>query len=119
VIEGDRFAEYGLPDVRDWPQMADMVLVAKDGYAFSNTADEERWVAPNTAAGTSIGSHGFLSTDPKMNAIFVASGAGLRKGVTLEGVENIDVAPTIAQLLGIQLDNVEGKVLKEALVDGK
>jgi predicted AlkP superfamily pyrophosphatase or phosphodiesterase len=116
VLGPDKFAENGLPDVRDWPQMSDMVLVAKDGYCFGGTADEERWVAPNTQVGASIGSHGFLATNPKMNAIFVAAGAGLRRGVTLEGVENVDVAPTVAHLLGIQFGNIDGKVLKEAVV---
>ncbi len=84
VLEADKFAENGLPDVRDWPQMSDMVLVAKDGYCFGGTADEERFVVPNTQVGASIGSHGFLATNAKMNAIFVAAGAGLRRGVTLD-----------------------------------
>ena len=51
VIEPDRFAQCGLPDVRDWPQMADLVLMAKEGYCFSNKADDERWVAPSAQVG--------------------------------------------------------------------
>ena len=113
VLEGDKFAENGLPDVRDWPQMCDMVLVAKDGYCFGGTADNEQFVTSNTQVGASLGSHGFLANNPKMNAILVAAGAGLRRGAKLEGVENIDLAPTIARLLGLSLPNVDGRVLDE------
>jgi predicted AlkP superfamily pyrophosphatase or phosphodiesterase len=117
VLEADKFAENGLPDVRDWPQMSDMVLVAEDGYCFGGTADEERFVVPNTQVGASIGSHGFLATSPKMNAIFVAAGAGLRRGVTLDTFENIDVAPTVAHLLGIKLPNIDGRLLEGAVAE--
>jgi predicted AlkP superfamily pyrophosphatase or phosphodiesterase len=61
------------------------------------------------------GTHGFLSTNPKMNATFVASGPGIVQGQKIGMVENIDIAPTIAQLFGVPLKNVEGRVLLEAL----
>jgi predicted AlkP superfamily pyrophosphatase or phosphodiesterase len=119
VIEPDRFAEFGLPDMRDWPQMADMVLVAKDGYNFSGKADDERWVAPSAQVGAYLGNHGFIATNPKMNAIFIAAGAGLKRGVDLGQFENIDVAPTVAHLLGISLPDTDGKVLAGALSETK
>jgi xanthosine utilization system XapX-like protein len=50
-----------------------------------------------------------------MHATFIAAGAGLRRGVTLELVRNLDVAPTIAALLGLSLTGAEGRVLTEAL----
>ena len=65
------------------------------GYAFSlDAAGDDLVVAnPNPTAGT----HGFLSTEPKMNAIFVVSSAGISKGLKIPTVENIDVAPTMAR----------------------
>jgi arylsulfatase A-like enzyme len=119
VIEPDRFAQYGLPDVRDWPQMSDMVLVAQDGYTFSAKVDDERFVAPSAQVGAYLGSHGFLATDPKMNALFIAAGAGLKQGVELDVIDNIDVAPTVARLLGINLPDTDGKVLAGALAEAK
>ena len=37
------------------------------------------------------------------------------QGVTLGVLDNVDVAPTMAELLGLNLPNVDGKVLKEIL----
>jgi hypothetical protein len=48
-----------------------------------------------------------------MRAIFVAAGKGVKKGTKIGLVENIDVAPTIAHLLGYTLPDVDGRVLTE------
>jgi hypothetical protein len=68
-------------------------------------------VNPNPTAGA----HGFLSTEREMNALFVASGACIKSGKRLATVENIDVAPTIARLLGVSLKDASGRVLEEIL----
>ena len=54
-----------------------------------------------------------------MNALFVASGAGIKASNTLATVENVDVAPTIARLLGVTLENASGRVIEEILMDPK
>jgi hypothetical protein len=51
-----------------------------------------------------------------MNGIFIASGAHIRKGVTLPQISNRDLAPTIARILGLAMPDVEGRVLEEILV---
>jgi hypothetical protein len=63
----------------------------------------------------SAGSHGVVSTMPKMNAVCVLSGAGIRRGATIPKAENIDIAPTAAKLLGLDKFSADGKVLTEAL----
>jgi hypothetical protein len=63
----------------------------------------------------SIGTHGFLSTLPKMKAFCVLSGAGIHPGTHLPTIENVDIAPTIAQLLGIEYNNVDGKPLTSVM----
>ena len=115
ILEPKDFAKYGLPQPDEYPQMADLILVAKDGYGFSATATGEESVI--TAEGTP-GTHGFLHTLPKMNAIFVASGKGIRRGEKIGVIENIDVAPTVAKLFGVELKDVQGKPIAESL-DGK
>jgi hypothetical protein len=52
-----------------------------------------------------------------MNAIFVASGAGIKAGTRITAIENVDVAPTVARILGVPLENATGRVLEEALRD--
>jgi arylsulfatase A-like enzyme len=46
-----------------------------------------------------------------MDAIFIASGYGVRGGAKLHKVANIDIAPTIAKLLGVALPTAKGKAI--------
>jgi arylsulfatase A-like enzyme len=46
---------------------------------------------------------------------FIAAGAGVRRGVAVERVRLIDVAPTAARLLGLPAPSVEGRTLEEIL----
>jgi predicted AlkP superfamily pyrophosphatase or phosphodiesterase len=69
------------------------------------------------APATSLGTHGYISTEPDIRALFIAAGRGIKPGVTLETVNNVDIAPTAARLLGVQLKGVEGRVLQEVLLE--
>jgi hypothetical protein len=53
------------------------------------------------------------------HAVFIMAGAGVRKGVHLKGqVRQVDAAPTISYLLGIDVPrDAEGGVVYEALQD--
>ena len=51
----------------------------------------------------------------EMQAIFLAWGDGIRPGVRLDRISNLDVAPTIAALLGIEMTNVTGRPLDKIL----
>ena len=115
ILSPEQFAANGLPHPREYEQMADLVLVGKDGYTFSGSAEGDQFVVPQAAGGISLGNHGFIATNPKMNAVFVASGAGIKRGAKLGLIENIDVAPTVARLLGRDMPQVDGRVLSELL----
>lgn len=115
VLLPEDFAHHGLPHPRLDDQAPDGVLVAKDGYAVSAAVDGDTFVTSNAEARTSLGSHGFLASLEKMNALCVLSGDGIRSGEKLRGVENIDIAPTIAHLLGLDDFPADGKVLNDAL----
>ena len=115
VIEPSGFAEYGLPLPADNPQMGALFLTARDGYAFSGAAGERTVI---DAPEGSLGAHGYVSTDPDLQALFIASGRGIKPGVVLDSVNNVDVAPTAATLLGLQIPNPDGKVLTDILTSG-
>ena len=115
VLDSEDLDRYHLPRPGDHAGMADMVLAAKDGYAINGSASGDAFVVANESP---TGSHGYLSTEPKMNALFVASGAGIRAGTRLESVENIDLAPTVARLLGVRLDQASGQPIA-AILDEK
>lgn len=110
----DEFPALGLPDPAKDSQAPDLVLYAKTDYAFSNPrAGDSGPVIVTT--GQTTGAHGYLASDPDMDAIFIASGYGIRAGASVEKIQNIDVAPTIAKLLDVRLPNPRGQVLSWAL----
>ena len=94
--------------------MSDLILVAKEGYAFSDEFFDDDSVTELKSPG---GSHGYPSTDPNMNGVFIASGRGIKAGVKLGIVDNIDVAPTLAAILGESFLGTDGKVLREILIE--
>jgi predicted AlkP superfamily pyrophosphatase or phosphodiesterase len=59
--------------------------------------------------------HGYPPTHPRMYPALVLSGSGIQIGKQIGHVHNIDIAPTIADLLGLEMAGVDGRVLKEAL----
>ncbi|HEX2861288.1 MAG TPA: alkaline phosphatase family protein [Lacunisphaera sp.] len=113
VAEGEAVHALGLPTSAENPRAGDLVLVAKDGYLFNNSAAPGQVIMPVGAYGAT---HGYAHRDPDMDGIFVASGAHVKKGVKLDRVRNLDLAPTIARILGLDaLPGAEGRVLEEIL----
>jgi predicted AlkP superfamily pyrophosphatase or phosphodiesterase len=107
IVQPDGFAALGLPQPERDPQMFSLLLTAKSGYAFSGATG-----GPVTAeVPQQGGSHGYLASDPEMEAIFIANGYGVRKGGKLGQIVNLDIAPTVAKLLGVALPSAKGKPL--------
>jgi predicted AlkP superfamily pyrophosphatase or phosphodiesterase len=115
ILEPAQYAAHGFPAPMANSQMADMVLVAKDGYAFGGAAEGDEFAVLSSTLNAPLGHHGFLSSNAKMNAIFVAAGCGIRPGGRLGIINNIDVAPTVARLLDLRFDSAEGRVIEEIL----
>jgi arylsulfatase A-like enzyme len=112
MVEPPDYAQYGLPLPSANQQMGALFLTAKPEYAFAAaTGDKTAIDAPEG----SLGAHGYVSTDPDLQALFIASGRGIRPGTTLDTVNNVDVAPTAAKLLGLEMKNVDGRVLTDIL----
>lgn len=94
------------------PGMGDLVLYAAEGYAFRKEMHEAQAVVP---AVNYAGTHGYPNSDPDLDGIFIASGAGIRPGVVLDRIRNLDVAPTLARLMGLEFPETDGRVLEEIL----
>jgi len=88
---------------------AAFAVEAASGYAFGAACVEGLETANR------YGTHGFLPSRPSMSTGFIAAGAGVRPGVTVERIGLVDVAPTAARLLGLDMPGVEGRVLTEML----
>jgi len=117
IVEPKDYAALGLPTPDQYKQSPDLILVASKFYAFNNTAIGGETVVNTDAVKWTIGNHGYLNTDPNMNAVFVAWGRGIKKGEKIGVIENIDIAPTAAHLLGQELKGTQGKVLREVLAE--
>jgi predicted AlkP superfamily pyrophosphatase or phosphodiesterase len=101
----DDFAGLGIPTPGSSSQGPDLVLAAKPDYAFAGDA------ANSYITDANGGTHGFLNSDPQMQAIFLAWGEGVPRNAQLGPITNREVAPTIAKLLGIQLKSAKSAAL--------
>jgi predicted AlkP superfamily pyrophosphatase or phosphodiesterase len=106
----EEFSKLGLPIPAASDQAPDLLLTATPDYMFSGETDGD-FVTHVPDAGT----HGYINTDPKMQAIFIAWGAGIPKGACLGTIANLDVAPTIAELLGVEMFGIKGHSILPAL----
>jgi len=102
VILPPEYAAYGYPAPVPQGRMADMVLAAASGYAFDPATKGE--VTAEVPPGATPGNHGYLNTDPDMEAILVASGAGIRPGAHVAALPNTAVAGIIAHLLQLNFE---------------
>ncbi len=111
VYTNEEAQKFGIPSSSSTDQAPDLYLTAKPNYAFMDGTEEpvEQDVTP------ARGAHGYLNTDPDMEALFIASGAHVRPGVDLGHITNLQVAPTIAKILGVSLPAAQQQPLIDAL----
>ena len=102
------FAKLGLPTPAQSDQAPDLVLAARPDYMFGNES-EGALITQAPSAGT----HGYINTDPQMQAIFIAWGSGIPRGIRLGDISNLDVAPTVAELLGIEMKGLKGHTISQ------
>ncbi len=110
VLTPAEAAKEGWPVPAQSDQAPDLLLYAADGYAFKK-GDTGDYVTPTTE----IGAHGYPNSDPLMQGIFIAAGFGIRPRGEIPAFPNVDLAPTVAQLLHVSLGPVQGKPLTDIL----
>lgn len=108
VYGAEDFEKLGLPTVKQSNQAPDLMLAAEPGYMFTNESEGDFIINADPA-----GTHGYLNTDSQMQAIFIASGPNIPKGIQLGYISNLDVAPTIAALLGIEMKGAKGHAIEQ------
>jgi predicted AlkP superfamily pyrophosphatase or phosphodiesterase len=107
---------YGVGRVFRGPEVAALggltgayaVLDALPGFCFGRAVDAPDLVGPKPG-----GTHGYHPARPEMKASFVVRGPGIRRGALVSGMRLVDVAPTLARILGVELGPVEGRVVTE------
>jgi alkaline phosphatase D len=87
------------------PRIGDPVIVLNGPYWIRAKASTN----PNDKVPNMKGMHGY---DPfrfkAMRAIFYAEGPGIRRGVTVESFENVNLYPFIANILGLSIGPADG-----------
>jgi len=79
----------------------DLVLIAKKGFYFSSGGLINTSLEKGKANFFTGGMHGLPPDNPDMATIFLAQGRGIKKASSIFSVNMLDVAPSIASLLGI------------------
>lgn len=100
-----------------------MALAATPGLVFSGSTSKAKitnngpgtLIQQNTSDGlfvpTTGGHHGYDPNLPEMYTGFIAAGAGINKGGHIKELCVTDIAPLIAQLLGIEFKTPDGKLI--------
>jgi predicted AlkP superfamily pyrophosphatase or phosphodiesterase len=112
VIPPDDFASVGHLSPDQNPHEPDIMVAAANGYSFADNPASKELITPT---GGTRGTHGNHPNNPLLDATFVAWGAAIKPGTKLPRIRNVDVAPTMAAVLGLKMENVEGRVLQEIL----
>jgi predicted AlkP superfamily pyrophosphatase or phosphodiesterase len=112
VIDGEDGPKLGMPKPEENQGMGDLILYAKDGYAFKDGITGAAVVGEST---NYLGTHGYPAGDAELDGVMIAWGYGIRPGAYLQRVSNTDIAPTLAELLGVPLPNTDGHPLTEIL----
>lgn len=100
VISADEMLQAGA-DPAAW-----FGLAADPGFVFEEAASGEM-----LRAAAVRGAGGYVSSDPTLFPGFAAWGRGIRQGIRIPAMRQTDVAPTLALLLGVKLENTEGRAL--------
>ncbi len=112
------FPEYGIARIYEKPEIvklggypnASLLLEPAEGYSIGGSVNGN-FVERESGGGT----HGLPAHFPSMKASFILAGPGVRKGVVLAESRMIDIAPTLARLLGLELPEAEGRPLEQML----
>jgi predicted AlkP superfamily pyrophosphatase or phosphodiesterase len=92
-----------------------LMLEAASGFSFdeSLTGSEIKEGSPDY-----LGTHGYLPTRPEMRSALIVYGMNTRVGARMPLAKMIDIAPTVAALLGLSFESAEGSVISALIKPG-
>ncbi|WP_102345130.1 alkaline phosphatase family protein [Bacillus sp. Marseille-P3661] len=110
VYEIDRFAELGLPGLGEHDnQRPDFVLECElDCFVHFEDSGNEVIVNESKIKGM----HGYLPSHQQLKAMFIAVGKSFHSNHIIPEMNVVDIAPTIAKLLDVELENADGQVIE-------
>jgi predicted AlkP superfamily pyrophosphatase or phosphodiesterase len=103
VVGPGAFVDLGLPRPEEDPTQGDLILHAAEGWFFSHHPTLEHAAGAPGYRGT----HGHRPDDPRLHAGFVAAGPSIAGGARLGVLDQREVAPTAAAMLGLTMPTAE------------
>jgi hypothetical protein len=116
VVGPDGFEALGIPSYEDDPHMLGHYIIFGD-LDTRVEINENNESTRRTAITAPINAHDYIPGDDHLTPVFLVTGNGIRSGIRLDRIHLLDIAPTIAYLLDLQMSNLSGRVLSEALLD--
>ncbi len=113
IYQSQEYPLLGLPRYEDSDRIPGQYLIVSDIDTFLVSAPDDSTALRRRERPAY--SHGYLPQYPAMYPLLVLSGEGLKKGIRIGHVHQIDIAPTITRLLDLRPLNFDGRVLTEAL----
>lgn len=113
VYQSEEYPSLGLPRYEDSNRIPGQYLIVSDiGTYLVDREGDSTDLVPRVKPAYS---HGYLPQYPEMYPMLVLFGNGIQKGVRLGHVHQIDIAPTVTELLGLAPLDFDGHVLRAAL----
>jgi hypothetical protein len=103
VLEPGTFGALGLPRPEHDATQGDLLLHAAEGWFFTGHATPQRAATARDQRGI----HGHRADDRRLHAGFAAAGPSTLAGARTEVLDQRDVAPTVAAMLGVTLPTAE------------
>ncbi|KAI7250776.1 hypothetical protein KC345_g11627, partial [Hortaea werneckii] len=96
--------------------MTQVMLEARRGYCFDESLDG-RLVVDLEAHGIRYATHGYSPDKSGYRCNIVVSGDRIKKDYPIGDIEMVDIAPTMARILGVSFGQGDGRVLEEIFAD--
>ena len=97
------------------PKEINYVVEAKPGYHFHDKLHEitiENYIEQ----GKKYATHGYSPEKPGYKCILLASGPNIKQNHPIGAIEMVDIAPTIANILGMNFYKCDGKILTDMFI---
>lgn len=120
LTEAAKDPQYGIEKLLDRKELdkwhADKTIKlgveAKPGYHFKDEMNNYE-VENLEELSETYATHGYLPDKPDYKCVFFAFGSGIKQGSEIGDIQMVDIAPTMAEILGLEMKNVDGKVITD------
>lgn len=98
---------------------ADYIIEAKKGYYFNDDIKDKYMENVENISDSEhkiFNSHGYSPDKGKYKTVFIVKANKIKKNFQIDKMSLVDIAPTISELLGYEMENTDGKILKKVFI---